>query len=134
MTSLHLGRYARPQPSCVRGRGAGALVLALGAAGVPVVVGSIGYVGYVLWPHWSAQPVPRDAPALPITIAGAVFNVPPAAIRAPVQRRAGAQERLDLAFLWPSLDPPGLSDAAPGTMPAPTAPAASRALERIFVT
>ena len=59
------------------------------------------YVVYVLWPRWPGPPVGVDAPALPITIAGVTFNVPPAAIRVPVQRRPGAQERLDLTFLWP---------------------------------
>jgi hypothetical protein len=37
---------------------------------------------------------------------GALFNVPPAAIRAAVQRHPGAHERIDLVFLWPSLAPP----------------------------
>ena len=64
------------------------------------------YIGYVLWPRWPGPPVGPDAPALPITVAGVTFNVPPAAIRVPVQRRPGAQERIDLAFLWPSLEPP----------------------------
>ena len=45
------------------------------------------YVVYVLWPRWPGLPVGADAPALPITIAGVTFNVPPAAIRVPVQRR-----------------------------------------------
>ena len=45
------------------------------------------YVVYVLWPRWPGPPVGADAPALPITIAGVTFNVPPAAIRVPVQRR-----------------------------------------------
>jgi len=53
------------------------------------------YVVYVLWPRWPGPPVGADAPALPITIAGVTFNVPPAAIRVPVQRRPGAQERLE---------------------------------------
>ena len=34
------------------------------------------------------------------------FNIEPAAIRMPVQRRPGTQERVDLAYLWPSLTPP----------------------------
>jgi hypothetical protein len=29
------------------------------------------------------------------------FNVPPAAIRFKVQRRPGAQARVDLTFVWP---------------------------------
>jgi hypothetical protein len=43
---------------------------------------------------------------LPITVGGVAFNVPPAAIRVKLQRRAGAQARVDLVFQWPSLEPP----------------------------
>src|SRR5258707_7660973 len=87
------------------------------------------YIGYVLWPRW---PTPRlDAPALPITVAGVAFNLPPAAIRVPVQRRPGTQERVDLAFLWPSLEPPD-PNATPA-VPAPaTAPVPSQAFARVF--
>src|SRR3954447_23090951 len=91
------------------------------------------YVVYVLWPRWPGPPVGRDAPPLPITIAGVTFNVPPAAIRVPVQRRPGAHERVDLAFVWPSLEPPNPNTKppapAPGTMPMPM-----QAVDRIFVT
>ncbi len=62
-------------------------------------------VAYILWPRWP-DPVSLDAPALPVTVGGLLLNVPPAAIRLRIQRRAGAQERIDLAFLWPSLEPP----------------------------
>jgi hypothetical protein len=90
------------------------------------------YVVYVLWPRWPGPPVGADAPALPITIAGVTFNVPPAAIRVPVQRRPGAQERLDLAFLWPSLEPPDVN-AKP--QPASTAAAAPpQIVGRVFMT
>ena len=51
------------------------------------------------------RPIAPDAPSLPITIGGMAFNVPPAAIRFKVQRRPGAQARVDLSFVWPSLDP-----------------------------
>ena len=54
-------------------------------------------------------PISPDAPSLPITIGGVAFNVPPAAIRFKVQRRPGAQARVDLTFVWPSLTPPDLS-------------------------
>ena len=90
------------------------------------------YVVYVLWPRWPGPPVGADAPALPITIAGVTFNVPPAAIRVPVQRRPGAQERLDLAFLWPSLEPPDVN-AKP--QPASAAAAAPpQIVGRVFMT
>src|SRR3954451_21262018 len=78
-------------------------------------------VVYVLWPRWPGPPVGADAPALPITIAGVPFNVPPAAIRVPVQRRPGAQERLDLTFLCPSPEPPD-ANAKPPLQPAAAAP------------
>src|SRR5262249_43189789 len=89
--------------------------------------------GYLLWPRWPATVAGPDAPALPITVAGVAFNVPPAAIRVRVQRRPGAHERVDLAFLWPSLAPPDLDAKAPP--PAPNAPPApTQTIERIFVT
>ena len=87
------------------------------------------YIGYVLWPRW---PTPRlDAPALPITVAGVAFNLPPAAIRVPVQRRPGTQERVDLAFLWPSLEPPAPNAKPPAPGPAPET---SQAFARVFMT
>jgi hypothetical protein len=64
------------------------------------------FVAYVLWPTWPSAPVALDAPPLPVTVAGVLFEVPPAAIRAAVQRHPGPHERVDLAFLWPSLQPP----------------------------
>jgi hypothetical protein len=100
-----------------------------------LAVVAAGFIGYVLWPRWPGPPVPPDAPALPITIAGAPFNVPPAAMRIPLQRRAGAHERVDLAFLWPSLEPPGAhaSDARSSSARAPGA-APQQTLDRLFVT
>jgi hypothetical protein len=99
---------------------------------VPLVVSlalallAVGYVAFVLWPRWPAADA-LNAPALPITVAGELFNVPPAAIRLAAQRHAGPQERLDLAFLWPSLGPP---DPAAK----PTLSEEPNALDRLFVT
>jgi hypothetical protein len=108
-----------------------------------------GFVAYVLWPSWPSTPIALDAPALPITIAGTLFEVPPAAIRVAIERHAGAQDRLDLAFLWPSLQPPepdaaldAKSDAKPGAeVPADVGGAGSNAAiagadasGRLFVT
>lgn len=90
---------------------------------VGLVTIAAAFVAYVLWPRW---PGPADGPdTLPITVAGVAFNVPPAALRIPLQRRAGAHERVDLAFLWPSLEPPAVR--APGA-------AAPQAIDRLFVT
>jgi hypothetical protein len=88
-----------------------------------------GFVGYVLWPRWPAAGVAVDTPAIPVIVAGTTFNVPPAAIRTKVQRRPGVHERIDLAFLWPSLAAPD-----PAVKPAPAAPGIDRPHGRIFVT
>jgi len=69
-------------------------------------------------------PTGLDAPALPITVGGALFNVPPQAIRMAAQRRSGAQERIDLVYLWPSLAPPDPNGPTPNL--------AER--DRVFVT
>jgi hypothetical protein len=68
-----------------------------------------GYIGYVLWPRWPGGPVSLEAPEIPIVIGGDMFNIPPAAIRRAVQRKPGTQERIDLAYLWPSLTPAELA-------------------------
>ena len=85
------------------------------------------YVTYVLWPRWPEAPVALDVPSLPIVVAGVAFNIEPAAIRMPVQRHPGAQARVDLAYLWPSLTPP--NPALKPTVGAPVDPN-----ERLFVT
>jgi hypothetical protein len=64
------------------------------------------YVAYVLWPRWPEAPIAQNAPSLPIVVAGVTFNIKPAAIRQRVQRRPGVQPRVDLVYLWPSLQPP----------------------------
>ena len=92
-----------------------------------------GYITYVLWPRWPGAAADPTAPSLPVTVGGVTFNVPPAAIRAPMQRRPGTYDRLDLSFQWPSLEPPAanakLAVPAQDKLPAPSA-----ILERIFVT
>lgn len=94
---------------------------------VILIVLAAAFVALVMWPRWPAATVAPDAPALPVTVGGVLFNVPPAAIRVPAQRRSGAQERLDLAFLWPSLSAP---DPAAKLAPNEQAPP----IDRLFVT
>jgi hypothetical protein len=115
---------ARSHPRA-RNRPKGPLLPLVLFGGFAVVAACL--VAYLLWPRWPAAAVRLDAPALPITVGGTTFNVPPAAVRVPVQRRAGAQERVDLAFLWPSLKPPD-----PETKQA--AEPAAKALDRVFIT
>jgi hypothetical protein len=71
-----------------------------------LVVGAAIFVAFVLWPTWPGATIPLEAPAIPTTVGGVLFDVPPTAIRNAVQRHAGPHDRLDLAFLWPSLLPP----------------------------
>jgi hypothetical protein len=106
---------------------AGRLVLPLVAL-VGSVALCVALVAYLLWPRWPSPSLALDAPALPITIGGTLFNVPPAAIRVAVQRRPEAQERIDLAFLWPSLLPD------PANNQANSLAGVSNPLDRIFIT
>jgi len=120
---------ARPLP---QGRGHRPLALPLAVLAALAVL-AIAYVAYVLWPRWPGPPADATAPALPVTIGEITFNVPPGAIRAPMQRRPGTYDRLDLSFQWPSLEPPDANSKP--ALPAPdAAPAPSAILERIFVS
>jgi len=103
---------------------------------VLVAAAATAFVSYVLWPTWPSEPAQLDAPAIPITVAGVLFNVPPAAIRSAVQRHPGQQERIDLAFDWPALTPPKPDDKSdkPVDPENAAAAAAERANERLFVT
>jgi hypothetical protein len=108
-------------------RGASAGLLFALITLIALVVGAAALVALMLWPRWPGTAVAPDAPALPITVGGILFNVPPGAIRVPMQRYSGAQERLDLAFLWPSLQPP---DPNMKLAPTETAPP----IDRLFIT
>jgi hypothetical protein len=117
----HHAKGARKRPSASTG-----LLFALVTL-VALIVGAAALVAAMLWPRWPGATVAVDAPALPITVGGVLFNVPPAAVRMPMQRHSGAQERLDLSFLWPSLQPP---DPNAKLAPAETAPP----IDRLFIT
>ena len=93
---------ARRNGVVARSKGASALPIALAAL---AVTASIALVVYLLWPTWGA--VGSSEPSrLPISIGGTLFNVPAAAIRMKIQRHSGTQERIDLNFTYPTLDPP----------------------------
>src|ERR1051325_6515200 len=119
---------ARHQPKTARKRaGASAGLLFALATLIFLIVGAAALVALVLWPRWPGPAVTPDAPALPITVGSVLFNVPPAAIRVSMQRHSGALERLDLAFLWPSLAPP---DPSAKLAPVETVPP----IDRLFIT
>jgi hypothetical protein len=103
-----------------------------------LVLGAGIFVSFVLWPTWPSRPVPLDAPAIPITVANVLFDVPPAAIRATVQRHPGPHERVDLAFMWPSLVPPQPdakgADQAAADNDGGAAAKPVDTMERLFVT
>jgi hypothetical protein len=113
---------------------AGVLMLPLAVfAAVIVAIGA--FLVDVLWPSWPNAPAALDAPTLPITVAGVLFDVPPAAIRTAVQRQAGAHERIDLVFAWPSLAPPEpSSERATHEGDASAMPPPPSVNDRLFVT
>lgn len=120
---------ATPLPSRSRKRHAPYIpVLAsilIGAAALASVV-------YLLQPTWSSGQQDSHPSTLPITIGHTLFNVPAAAIRVKVQKRTGPQERVDLSFAYPSLDPPSL----PRHLTAAEAEAESKTepIDRIFLS
>jgi len=121
MTTVH---FSQQRPRQLHRRNGNVRLLVPLIVFAAVALSAFGYVAYVLWPRWSA---PRlDAPPLPITVAGVAFNLPPAAIRVAAQRRAGAQQRVDLVFLWPSLQPPD-PESKPSALPTESA-------ARVFMT
>jgi hypothetical protein len=94
-----------------------------------LALGAIALVAYLLWPTW--EPDAARAPAkLPLSIGGTLFNVPTAAIRMKVQRHSGSQERVDLSFDFPSLQPPD----APRRVSAGNLEEAMRPVDRIFLS
>ena len=122
MTHTHHAPFSQPRQR--KQRNVLWLPIALFAAGV-LLAG--GWVTYLLWPRWPSADMALDAPSLPITVNGANFNIPPAAIRNKVQRKPGTQERVDLVFLWPSLTPPDPAvKATPVSSP--------KAVDRVFLT
>lgn len=122
MSHAHRGRAAPASPRRKRGM----LWLPIAVIGTGMLAAVIG-VAWLLWPRWPAAEMALDAPSLPILVNGVNFNIPPAAIRNKVQRKPGTQDRVDMTFLWPSLQPP---DPAVKADPA----ASAKAVDRVFVT
>jgi hypothetical protein len=67
---------------------------------------------------------------LPVSVGGTLFNVPTAAIRRKIQRHSGPQERVDLSFVFPSLEPPDV----PKHVSANTIEEKVQPIDRIFVS
>ena len=70
-----------------------------------IATAALAFVTYLLWPTW--EPDTASGPArLPVSVGSTLFNVPSASIRMKVQHHSGPQERIDLSFSYPSLQPP----------------------------
>src|SRR5439155_5029062 len=67
---------------------------------------------------------------LPVSIGATVFNVPASAIRMKIQRHSGPQERVDLSFAFPSLEPP----EAPKHASADSVEEGMQPIDRIFLS
>src|SRR5579863_8235612 len=71
-----------------------------------LAAGAVALVAYLLWPTWGAAELSDNPARLPVSIGGTLFNVPTRAVRMKIQRHSGPQERIDLGFIYPSLEPP----------------------------
>ena len=132
MTAARANRNTQPATLAAPARQSSAALVAARRVRGGRIDGDSSMSVYVLWPRWPGPPVGADAPALPITIARRHLQRAsgrhPRAGAAPAGR-AGA---LDLAFLWPSLEPP---DANAKPQPASAAAAApAPTIERVFMT
>ena len=98
--------------------------------GCALAAGAVALVAYLLWPTWGAAELSENPARLPVSIGGTVFNVPTRAVRMMIQRHSGPQERIDLSFHYPSLEPP----QAPKHVSADTVEATVEPIDRIFLS
>jgi hypothetical protein len=119
-TAQHIARDTRKDP-----RGHMILIMVAGT----LSIGAIALVAYLLWPTWGSDP--QSGPArLPVSIGATLFNVPTSAVRMKIQRHTGPQERVDLSFTYPSLEPP----EAPKHISADTVEEQPQPIDRIFLS
>lgn len=119
-TAQHIARDTRKDPRSH-------IILIMVAA--TITAGAVALVAYLLWPTWGARSA--NAPSrLPVSVGATLFNVPTTAIRRKIQRHSGPQERVDLSFLFPSLEPP----EAPKHVSADTIEEKVQPIDRIFLS
>jgi hypothetical protein len=94
-----------------------------------IAAGAITLVAYLLWPTYTTAPL-SDPSRLPVSVGGTLFNVPTLAVRMKIQRHSGPQERVDLSFVYPSLEAP----AAPKHYSAETIEDKVQPIDRIFLS
>ena len=119
-TAQHLARDTRRNP---RGH-----LLPITVA-IMLTAGAVTLVGYLLWPTYGTVS-PTDPSRLPVSVGATLFNVQPAAVRMKIQRHSGPQERVDLSFVYPSLEAP----AAPKHFSADTVEDKVQPIDRIFLS
>lgn len=118
----------RPSARSPRGRSRNHVIpLLLGGA---LAAGAVALVAYLLWPSWGAAQLSENPAQLPVSVGGTLFNVPTRAVRMKIQRHSGPQERIDLGFIYPSLEPP----QAPEQVSADTVEATLEPIDRIFLS
>ena len=98
-------------------------------SGSAVTSGAIALVAYLLWPTWGPD-ASGNPTRLPMSIGATVCNVPIAAVRMKIQRHSGPQERIDLSFVFPSLEAPG----AAKHVSADTVEETIQPIDRIFLS
>ena len=102
---------------------------------IPILIGvaatacAMILVAYLLWPTWG--PGASSAPSrLPVSVGATLFNVPTMAVRRKIQRHSGPQERVDLSFLFPSLEAP----EAPKHISADSVEDTVQPIDRLFLS
>lgn len=103
-------------------------LLPIVASGV-LATAALAFVAYLLWPTWDVDPASGPA-RLPISVGSTLFNVPSASIRMKVQHHTGPQERIDLNFTYPALEPP----EGPKHVSAADLDDATQPISRIFLS
>jgi hypothetical protein len=102
---------------------------------LPIVLGggvaaaALAFVAYLLWPTWEVDTASGPA-RLPVSVGSTLFNVPSGSIRMKIQHHTGPQERIDLSFAYPSLEPP----EAPRRVSAADVDEAMQPIDRIFLS
>jgi hypothetical protein len=115
--------FARAMPKAWRGH---LLPIMLGGL---MAATALAFVIYLLWPTWEVDST--NGPArLPVSVGSTLFNVPSASIRMKIQHHSGPQERIDLSFSYPSLQPP----EAPKRVSAANVDDAMQPIDRIFLS
>lgn len=99
------------------------------ASACALAAGALALVAWLLWPTFEPDKS-IDPTRLPVSVGGTLFNVPTKAVRLKVQRHSGPQERVDLSFLYPSLEVPEPSRHAATDAPQQAVPP----IDRIFVS